>query len=71
MSWMNTAQFALPECFLDVSAMRQTIVSSSVANVDTPGYHVLSRCSATPKTACLNLTIEEAGRQASIWDAAY
>jgi flagellar basal body rod protein FlgB len=40
MSWMHTAQFALPECFLDVSAMRQTIVSSSVANVDTPGYHV-------------------------------
>jgi flagellar basal-body rod protein FlgB len=35
---MNSAQMALLERFLDVSAMRQTIVSTNVANVDTPGY---------------------------------
>ena len=38
MSWMNTAQLALLERFLDVNAMRQTIVATNVANVDTPGY---------------------------------
>ncbi len=38
MSWMNTAQLVLLERFLDVNAMRQTIVTTNVANVDTPGY---------------------------------
>lgn len=38
MSWMNSAQLALLERFLDVNAMRQTIVTTNVANVDTPGY---------------------------------
>lgn len=38
MSWMNTAHLMLLERYLDVSAMRQTIVSTNVANVDTPGY---------------------------------
>jgi flagellar basal-body rod protein FlgB len=37
-SWMNTAQLVLLERFLDVNAMRQTIVTTNVANVDTPGY---------------------------------
>jgi flagellar basal-body rod protein FlgB len=37
-SWMNSAQLALLERFLDVNAMRQTIVTTNVANVDTPGY---------------------------------
>jgi flagellar basal-body rod protein FlgB len=35
---MNTGQLALLERFLDVNAMRQTIVTTNVANVDTPGY---------------------------------
>jgi flagellar basal-body rod protein FlgB len=39
LSWLNDAHFALLERFLDVSAMRQTMVSTNVANVDTPGYH--------------------------------
>jgi flagellar basal-body rod protein FlgB len=39
MSWMNSAQLRLLERFLDVNAMRQTIVTTNVANVDTPGYH--------------------------------
>jgi len=38
MSWMNTAHIALLERFLDVNAMRQSIVTTNVANVDTPGY---------------------------------
>jgi flagellar basal-body rod protein FlgB len=39
MSWLNTAQLMLMERFLDVNTMRQTIVSTNVANIDTPGYH--------------------------------
>jgi len=39
MSWLSSSQFALLERFLDVNAMRQTLVSSNLANVDTPGYH--------------------------------
>ena len=39
MSWMNSAPMALVERFLDVSAMRQTLVTTNLANVDTPGYH--------------------------------
>jgi flagellar basal-body rod protein FlgB len=39
MSWMNTPQFMLLERFLDASSMRQTLVSTNIANVDTPGYH--------------------------------
>ena len=38
MSWMNNAQMALLERFLDVNTMRQSIVATNVANVDTPGY---------------------------------
>jgi len=37
-SWMHTAHIALLERYLDVSAMRQSIVTTNVANVDTPGY---------------------------------
>jgi len=37
MSWVNTAHIALLERFLDVNAMRQSIVTTNVANVDTPG----------------------------------
>jgi len=39
MSWLNGPHMALLERFLDVSAMRQTLVSTNIANVDTPGYH--------------------------------
>jgi flagellar basal-body rod protein FlgB len=39
MSWINTPQMMLLEKYLDVVNMRQTLVSTNVANVDTPGYH--------------------------------
>jgi flagellar basal-body rod protein FlgB len=39
MSWLNSAQLSLLERFLDVNSMRQTLVSTNLANVDTPGYH--------------------------------
>ena len=39
MSWMNSPQMLLLERFLDVNAMRQTLVTTNIANVDTPGYH--------------------------------
>lgn len=38
MNWMETPQLRLLERYLDVSAMRQSLVSSNLANVDTPGY---------------------------------
>jgi flagellar basal-body rod protein FlgB len=38
-SWINTPQLRLLERYLDVMTMRQTLVSTNVANVDTPGYH--------------------------------
>jgi len=39
MSWLDTPQMMLLERYLDVSSMRQTLVSTNLANVDTPGYH--------------------------------
>lgn len=39
MSWLNTANLMLLERFLDVASMRQTLVTTNLANVDTPGYH--------------------------------
>jgi flagellar basal-body rod protein FlgB len=39
MSWINTPQIMLLERYLDAVVMRQTLVSTNVANVDTPGYH--------------------------------
>ena len=39
MSWINSPQMMLLERYLDVVSMRQTLVSTNVANVDTPGYH--------------------------------
>jgi flagellar basal-body rod protein FlgB len=38
-SWLHTPEMALLERFLDLSATRQTLVSTNLANVDTPGYH--------------------------------
>ena len=39
MSWLNGADLRVLERFLDVASMRQTLVSTNLANVDTPGYH--------------------------------
>jgi len=38
MSLMNTAQLHLLERFLDLAAERQGLLSSNIANIDTPGY---------------------------------
>jgi flagellar basal-body rod protein FlgB len=38
-SWLNSAPLLLLERYLDVTTMRQTLVSTNIANVDTPGYH--------------------------------
>ena len=39
MSWINSPGMALLERYLDVVTMRQTLISTNVANIDTPGYH--------------------------------
>jgi flagellar basal-body rod protein FlgB len=39
MSWLNSAPLKLLERYLDVVTMRQTLVTTNIANVDTPGYH--------------------------------
>lgn len=39
MSWLNSFQMHLLERYLDVSSMRQTLVTTNLANIDTPGYH--------------------------------
>ena len=39
MSWMQTPNLQLLQRFLDAAAMRQTLVATNLANVDTPGYH--------------------------------
>lgn len=39
MSWLATPNLLLLERYLDVSSMRQTLIASNLANVDTPGYH--------------------------------
>lgn len=39
MSLINTAQFHLLERYLDLTATRQALLVSNIANVDTPGYH--------------------------------
>jgi flagellar basal-body rod protein FlgB len=38
MSWMNTPLLNRLEQFLDLSSYRQGLVSSNLANIDTPGY---------------------------------
>ena len=38
MSWMETPLLQRMERLLDMAALRQTLVSSNIANVDTPGY---------------------------------
>jgi flagellar basal-body rod protein FlgB len=39
MSWLDTPQLLLMQRYLDLSTMRQTLVSTNLANIDTPGYH--------------------------------
>ena len=39
MSWLGAPNLAVLEKFLDLAAMRETLVSTNLANVDTPGYH--------------------------------
>ena len=38
MNLMNSAQLRLLELFLDLTAKRQGLLSSNIANIDTPGY---------------------------------
>lgn len=38
MSWLHTMPLDLLARFLDLSATRQALISSNIANVDTPGY---------------------------------
>jgi flagellar basal-body rod protein FlgB len=37
-SWMQSAQVDLLSRFLDLAAKRQELITSNIANVDTPGY---------------------------------
>ena len=39
MSWLHSANLAVLERYLDVQSMRQILVSTNIADVDTPGYH--------------------------------
>ena len=39
MSFLQTPNLILLSRFLDLASMRQTLVSTNLANVDTPGYH--------------------------------
>jgi len=39
MSFLDNSDLRVLERFLDISTMRQTLVSTNIANVDTPGYH--------------------------------
>ena len=38
MSWLDSIQTDLLQRYLDLSAKRQALVTSNIANVDTPGY---------------------------------
>ena len=38
MSWMETPLLQRMERFLDMTSVRQSLISSNIANVDTPGY---------------------------------
>ena len=39
MSWLETKIIDLAGRAMDLAALRHTLVSSNIANVDTPGYH--------------------------------
>jgi flagellar basal-body rod protein FlgB len=38
MSWFSSAQIHMLERYMDLSAMRQALITGNIANVDTPGY---------------------------------
>jgi flagellar basal-body rod protein FlgB len=38
MSWMETPLLQRMERFLDMTSLRQSLITSNIANVDTPGY---------------------------------
>ena len=38
MSWLNMPQAHLLERYMDLTATRQALITSNIANVDTPGY---------------------------------
>jgi len=38
MNWLSSPQMGLLERYLDLATMRQTLISTNLANVDTPGY---------------------------------
>jgi len=38
MSWINSVQIDLLQRFLDLTVKRQSLITSNIANVDTPGY---------------------------------
>ena len=38
MNWMETSMLQRVERFLDLASLRQSLISSNIANVDTPGY---------------------------------
>jgi flagellar basal-body rod protein FlgB len=38
MSWIHSVQADLLARYLDLSAKRQSLITSNIANVDTPGY---------------------------------
>jgi flagellar basal-body rod protein FlgB len=38
MSWANSAQVDLLARYMDLAAKRQSLITSNIANVDTPGY---------------------------------
>jgi len=39
MSWIHSVQVDLLGRYLDLAAKRQSLITSNIANVDTPGYH--------------------------------
>jgi flagellar basal-body rod protein FlgB len=39
MSWIDSPQLNVVERMLDLDTMRQSLISTNIANVDTPGYH--------------------------------
>jgi flagellar basal-body rod protein FlgB len=39
MNWVETPMMERLECYLDLVTFRHELVSSNLANVDTPGYH--------------------------------
>jgi flagellar hook-associated protein 1 len=36
--WLDSPQMMLMQRFLDLASMRQTLISTNIANIDTPGY---------------------------------